>query len=146
MRNTGLDEAQAEVKIAKGNVNNLRYTDDTTLTAESEGELKSFLMKMKEESEKSGSKLNIKKSKIMASCPIISWQIEKEKVETITYLFSLAPKSLQMVTAATKLKSLASLKKSYEKPRQYMKKQRHYLANKGPSGQSYGLSSSHVRM
>ena len=103
-------------------------------------------MKMKEESEKSGSKLNIKKSKIMASCPIISWQIEKEKVETITYLFSLAPKSLQMVTAATKLKSLASLKKSYEKPRQYMKKQRHYLANKGPSGQSYGLSSSHVRM
>ena len=99
MRNTGLDEAQAEVKIAKGNVNNLRYTDDPTLMAESKEELKSLLMKVKEESEKVGLKLNIQKTKIMPSGPITSWQIE----ETVTdFIFFLAPKSLQMVTAAMK--------------------------------------------
>ena len=87
MGNVGLDESQAGIKIAGRNINNLRYIDDTTLTAESEGELKSFLMKMKEESEKAGLKLNIQKTKIMASCPITSWQIDKEKVETITCLF-----------------------------------------------------------
>ena len=84
MRNTGLEETQAGIKIAGRNINNLRYTDDTTLMAESEEELKSFLMKVKEESEKIGSKLNIQKSKIMASSPITSWQIDRETLETVT--------------------------------------------------------------
>ena len=86
MRNTGLDEAQAGIKTAARNINNLRYADDTTLMAESEEELKSLLMKVKEESEKVGLKLNIQKTKIMASGPIISWQIEREKMETVTDL------------------------------------------------------------
>ena len=84
MRNAGLDEAQARIKIAGKNINNLRYADDTTLMAESEEELKSFMMKVKEESEKAGLKLNIQKTKIMASSPITSWQIDGEKVETVT--------------------------------------------------------------
>ena len=87
MRNTGLDEAQAEVKIAKGNVNNLRYTDDPTLMAEGKEELKSLLMKVKEESEKVGLKLKIQKTKIMASGPITSWQIDGEAVETVRLYF-----------------------------------------------------------
>ena len=103
MRNAGLEEAQARIKIAKRNINNLRYADDTTLMAESK-ELKSLLMKMKEESEKVGLKLNIEKSKIMASGPITSWQIDGETVETVQTLFFWAPKSLQMVIAAMKLK------------------------------------------
>ena len=107
MRNAGLDEAQAGIKIAGRNINNLRYTDDTTLMAESE-ELKSLLMKMKEESEKVGLKLNIQKTKIMASGPITSWEIDGETVETVA-LFFWAPKSLQMVTAAMKLKDAYSL-------------------------------------
>ena len=94
MRNAGLEEAQAGIKIARRNINNLRYTDDTTLMAESE-ELKSLLMKVKEESEKVGLKLNIQKTKIMASCPITSLQIDGETVERVTDLFSLAPKPLQ---------------------------------------------------
>ena len=106
MRNTGLEEAQAGTKIAGRNINNLRYADDTTLMAESE-ELNSLLMKVKEESEKVGLKLNIQKTKIMASGPITSWQIDGETVETVTDFISWAPKSLQMVTAATKLKMLA---------------------------------------
>ena len=106
MRNTGLDEAQAEIKIAGRNINNLRYADDTTLTAESEEELKSLLMKVKEESEEVGLKLNIQKTKIMASCPIIPWQIDGKQWKT---LFWGAPKSLQMVTAAMKLKDACSL-------------------------------------
>ena len=111
MRNTGLDEAQAGIKIVGRNINNLRYADDTTLMAESEEELKSPLMKMKEESEKVGLKLNIQKSKIMASGPITSWEIDGETVETVPnfILFFLAPKSLQMVTAAMKLKYAYSL-------------------------------------
>ena len=84
MRNAGLDEAQARTKIARRNINNLRYADDTTLREESEQELKSLLMNLKEESEKAGLKLNIQKTKIMASCPITSWQIEGETVETVT--------------------------------------------------------------
>ena len=104
MRNAGLEEAQAGIKIARRNINNLRYTDDTTLMAESEEELKSLLMKMKEESEKVSLKLNIQKTKIMASSPIISWQIDGETVETCQTLFFWAPKSLQMVTEAMKLK------------------------------------------
>ena len=107
MRNTGLDEAQTGSKIAGRNINNLRYTDDTTLTAESE-ELKSLLMKVKEESEKVGLKLNIQKPKIMASSPITSWQIDGETKQCQS-LFSWAPKSLQIVTAALKLKDVCSL-------------------------------------
>ena len=106
MRNAGLEEAQAGIKIAGRNINNLSYVDDTMLMVESEEELKSLLMKVKEESEKVGLKLNIQKTKIMASCPITSWQIDRETVETVT-LFFWAPKSLQMVTAAVKLKTLA---------------------------------------
>ena len=97
MRNAGLGEAQAGIKIAGRNINNLRYADDTTLMAESEEELKSLLMKMKEESKKAGLKLNTQKTKIMASGPMTSWQIDGE---TVTDLFSWAPESLQMVTAA----------------------------------------------
>ena len=109
MRNAGLEEAQAGIGIAGRNINNLRYADDTTLMAESEEELKSLLMKVKEESEKVGLKLNIQKTKIMASCPITSWQIDGEIVETVSDLFWGAPKSLQMVTAAMKLKDAYSL-------------------------------------
>ena len=101
MWNARLDEAQGGIQIARRNINNLRYTDDTTLMAESEEELKSLLMKVKEEGEKAGLKLNIQKTKIMASDPISSWQIDGETMETV---FSWVPKSLQMVTAAMKLK------------------------------------------
>ena len=106
MRNAGLEEAQAGIKIAGRNIDNLRYTDDTTLMAESEVELKSLLMKVKEESEKVGLKLNIQKTKIMASGPITSWQIDGETVSD--FIFGV-PKSLQMVTAAMKLKDAYSL-------------------------------------
>ena len=109
MRNAGLDEAQAGIKIAGRNINNLRYADDTTLMTESEEELKSLLMKMKEESEKVGLKLNIQKMKIMASGPITSWQIDGETVETVSDFILGDPKSLQMVTAAMKLKDVYSL-------------------------------------
>ena len=109
MRNAGLNEAQAGIKIARRNLNNLRYADDTTLMAESEEELKSLLMKVKEESEKAGLKLNIQKAKIMASGPITSWEIDWETMETVADLFSWAPKSLQMVSAAMKLKDTCSL-------------------------------------
>ena len=108
MRNTGLEEAQAGIKIAGRNISNLRYTDDTILMAETE-ELKSLLMKMKEESEKVGLKLNIQKTKIMASGPITSWQIDGETVEIVRDFILGAPKSLQMVTAAIKLKDACSL-------------------------------------
>ena len=101
MRNTGLEEAQAEIKIAGKNINNLRYADDTTLMAESEEELKSLLVKVKEESEKAGLKFNIQKTKFMASGPITSCQIDGKQCET---LFSWAPKSLKMVTTVMKLK------------------------------------------
>ena len=109
MRNAGQEEAQAEIKIAGRNINNLRYADDTTLMAESEEELKSLLMKMKEESEKFGLKLNIQKTKIMASGPITSWQIDGKQWKQWQTLFWGAPKSLQMVTAAMKLKDTCSL-------------------------------------
>ena len=109
MLNAGLHEVQAGIKIAGRYINNLRYADDTTLMAESEEELKTLLMKMKEESEKFGLKLNIQKLKIMASCPITSWQIDMETMETVTDFISWAPKSLQMVIAAMKLKDTCSL-------------------------------------
>ena len=108
MRNAGLEEAQAGIKIAGRNINNLRYADDTTLMTERE-ELKSLLMKVKEESEKVGLKLNFQKTKIMASSPITSWWIDEETVETVADLFFWAPKSLQMVIAAKKLKDVYSL-------------------------------------
>ena len=108
MRNAGLEEAQAGIKIAGRNINNLRYADDTTLMAESEEELKSLLRKLKEESEKVGLKLSIQKTKIMASGPITSWEIDGETVETVSNFFW-APKSLQMVIAAMKLKDACSL-------------------------------------
>ena len=109
MRNAGLEEAQAGIKIAGRNISNLRYADDTTLMAESEEELKSLLMKVKEESEKVGLKLNIQKTKIMASGPITSREIDGETVEAVSDLFSWAPKSLQMMIAAMKLKDTYSL-------------------------------------
>ena len=109
MRNAGLEETQAGIKIARRNINNLRYADDTTLMAESEEELKSILMKVKEESEKVGLKLNIQKMKIMVSGPITSWEIDGETVETVADFVFGAPKSLQMVTAAMKLKDAYSL-------------------------------------
>ena len=109
MRNTGLEETQAGIKIAGRNINNLRYADDTTLMAESEEDLKSLLMKVKEESEKVGLKLNIQKTKIMASGPIPSWEIDGETVETVSDFIFWAPNSLQMVTAAMKLKDAYSL-------------------------------------
>ena len=108
MRNTGLEESQAGIKIARKNINNLRYADDTILMAESE-ELKSLLRKVKEESEKVGLKLNIQKTKIMPSGSITSWQIDRETVETVSDFVFWAPKSLQMVTAAMKLKDSYSL-------------------------------------
>ena len=110
MRNAGLDETQARIKIARRNINNLRYADDTTLMVESEEELKSLLMKMKEESEKVGLKLNIQKTKIMAPGPITSWQIDEETMETVRgFILGGALKSLQMVIIAMKLKDTCSL-------------------------------------
>ena len=109
MRNAGLEESQAGIKIAGRNITNLRYADDTTFMAESEEELKSLLMKVNEESEKAGLKLNIQKTKIMAYGPITSWEIDGETVETVSDFIFGAPKSLQMVTAAMKLKDAYSL-------------------------------------
>ena len=130
MQNTNLDEAQAGIKIAGRNVSNLRYTDDITLMAESEEELKSLLMKVKEDSEKVDLKLNIQKMNIMASGPITSWEIDGETVETVSdFIFWGAPKSLQLVTAAMKLKDTYSLEESYDQPGQHIKKQRHYFAD-----------------
>ena len=109
MRNASLEETQGGIKIARRNINNLRYADDTTLMAESEEELKSLLMNVNEESEKVGLKLNIQKTKIVASSPITSWEIDGETVETVANFIFWAPKSLQMVTAAMKLKDTYSL-------------------------------------
>ena len=105
MRNAGLEETQAGIKIAGRNINNLRYAGDTTLMAESEEELKSLLMKVKEESERADLKLNVQKTKIMASGPITSWQIDGETMETVRDFICMAPESLQMVTVAMKLKN-----------------------------------------
>ena len=128
MRNAGLEEAQAGIKIAGRNINNLRYADDTMLMAESEEELKSLLRKVKEESEKVGLKLNIQKTKIMASGPITSWKID---VETVSDFILGAPKSLHMAIAAIKLKdAYTPSKEGYNQPRLRIKKQRHYFANK----------------
>ena len=146
------DKALAGINIARRNISNLRYADDTTLMEERE-ELKSFLMKVKEEHEKVVLKLNIQKTKIMASSPITSWRVYGKTVRDFIYLFIYlfvggrwAPKSLQMISTAMKFKDVAPRKKSYDQLRQYVKKQRHYFANKSPSSQSYGFSSSDVWM
>ena len=139
MRNTGLDEAQAGIKIAGGNVSNLRYIDDTTIMAESEEELKSLLMKMKEKSEKIGLKLNIQKMKIMASGPITSWQIDGKTMETGTDFIFLGSKITADGDCSHEIKTLAAWKKSFDQPRQHIEKQKHYFANKGLSSQSYGF-------
>ena len=144
MRNAGLEETQAGIKIARRNINNLRYTDDTTLMAESEEELRSLLMKMKEESEKVGLKLNIRKTKIMASVPITSCQIDGETVETVS----------DFILGGSKITANGDCSHEIKRPlllgRKVMinldKKQRHYFANKGLSSQGYGFSSSHVWM
>ena len=146
MRNTGLKEAQAGIKIAWRNISNLRYADDTTLMAESEEELKSLLMKVKEESEKVGLKLNIQKTTIMASGPITSWQIDGEIVETVVDFIFLGSKITADGDCSHEIKTLAPWKESYDQLRQHIKKQRHYVANKGPSSRNYGFSSSHVWM
>ena len=125
MQNARLDEAQAGIKIAGRNINNLRYVDDTTLMAEGEEELKSLLTKVKEASAKVGLKLSIQKTKIMASGPIPSQQIDGETMETVTEFIFLGSISLQILTAAIKL-TLAPWKKSYDKPRQHIQKHRHY--------------------
>ena len=117
MRNTGLEETQAGIKIAGRTINNLRYADDTTHMAESEEEPKSLLMRVKEKSEKAGLKLSIQKTKIRASSPITSWQIDGETMETVTDFIFGALKSLQMVIAAMKLKDLIPWKKNYDQPR-----------------------------
>ena len=109
MRNAGLDEAQAGIKIARSSINNLRYADNTTLMAESEEEMKNLLMKVKEEIEKAGLKLNVQKTKIMASSPITSWQIDGETMETVTDLIFFGSKITAAVTAAMKLKYMCSL-------------------------------------
>ena len=145
MRNAGLEEAQAGVKIFGRNINNLRYADDTTLMAESEEELKSLLMKVKEESEKVALKLNIQKTKIMASGPINSWEIDGETVETVWDFIFLGSKITEDGDCSHEIKR-HSWKESYDQTRQRIQKQRHYFANKGPSHQGYGFSSGHVWM
>ena len=148
MRNARLDEAEAGIKIAGRNINNLRYADDTTRMAENEEELKSLLMKVKEESEKAGLKLHVQKTKIMVSGPITSWQIDGETTETVRDFLFLGLQNHCRCDCNHEIKRclLVPWKKSYDQPRQHIKKQRHYFANKGPSSQGYGFSSSHVWM
>ena len=145
-RNAGLDEAQAGIKIARRNINNLRYADDTTLMAESEEELKSLLMKVKGESEKVGLKLNIQKTKIMASGPITSWQIDGETMETRTDFVFLGSKITADGDCSHEIKTFAPWKRSYDKPRQRIKKERYHFADKCAYSQSYGFSSRYVWM
>jgi len=147
MRNAGLDEAQAGIKIAGRNINNLRYADDTTLMAESEDELKSLLMKVKEESEKVSLKLNIQKTKIMASGPITSWEIDGETVETVTDFILGGSKITADGDCSHEIKRRLLLgRKVMTNLDSIIKKQRRYFANTGPSSQSYGFSSGHVWM
>ena len=145
MWNAGLDEAQAGIKIAGRNTNILRCADDTTLMEESEEELKSLLIKVKEESEKVVLKLSIQKTKIMASGPITSWQIDGETMETVTDFIFLGSKITACGDCSHEIKRRLLLgRKAMTNLESILKKQRHYFANKGPSSQSYGFSSSHV--
>ena len=130
--NAGLDKVQAGIKIAGRNINNLRYKDDTTLMTESKEELKSFLMKVKEESEKDGLKLNIHKTKIMASSPITSWQIDGKTVETVTDFIFLGSKITADGDCSHEIRRCLLPGRKVDKTRQHIKKQRHYFANKGP--------------
>ena len=143
MRNTGLEEAQAGIKIAGRNLNNLRYADDTTLMAESE-DLKSLLMKVKEESEKVGLKLNVQKTKIMASSPITSWQIDGEIMETLTDFIFLGSKIAADDDCSHEIKRCLLLGRKAMIHLDGILKIRHHFADKGPSSQSCGFSSSHV--
>ena len=145
MRNARLDEAQAGIKIAGRNINNLN-ANDTTLMAESAEELKSLLMKVKEESEKVGLKLNIQKTKIMACGPITSWEIDGETVETVSDFIFWGSKINADGDCSHEIKTLAPWMKSDDQPRQHIKKQRNQFADKNPYCQSYGFSSSHVWM
>ena len=146
MRNAGLEEAQAGIKITRRNINSLRYADDTTLSAESEEELKSLLMKMKEESEKVGLKLNIQKRKIMASGPITSWQIDEETVETVADFIFLGSKITADGDCSHEIKRRLPLGRKVMTKLEHVQKQRHYFANKGSSSQGYGFSCGHVWM
>ena len=144
--NAGLDEAQAGIKIARRNINNLRYADDTTLRAESEDKLKNLLMKVKEESEKVGLKLNTQQTKITASGPITSWQIDGESGETMTDFIWGGSKITADGDCSHEIKILTPWKETYDQPRPHVKKQRHYFVNKGPFGLGYRFFSSHVWM
>ena len=147
LKNAGLDEAQAKIKIAGRNINNLRYADDTTLMAESEEELKSLLMKVKEESEKADLKLNIQKTKIMASGPITSWQIDEETMETVTDFIFLGSKITADGDCSHEIKRCLLLgRKAMTNLDSMLKSKRHYFADKSPSNQSSGFSNSHVWM
>ena len=137
MRNAGLEEAQAGIKITRRNINNLKCADDITLMAESEEELKSLLVKVKEESEKVGLKLSIQKTKIMASGPITSWQIDEETMETVTDFIFLGSKITADGDCSHETKRHLLLGRKIMT--KHIKKQRHYFANKGPSSQSYGF-------
>ena len=137
--NSQLEEAQAGIKIAGRNINNLRYADDNILMAESEEELKSLLMNVKEKSEKVGLKLNIQNTKVMASGPITSWQIDGETVETVADFIFPGSKITADVDCSHEIKRHIPWKESYNQPRQHIKKQRHYFAHKGPSSQGYGF-------
>ena len=141
MRNAGLEEAQAGIKIAGRNINDLRYADDTTLMAESEEELKSLLMKIKEESEQVGVKLNIQKTKIMASGPITSWEIDGE---TVADFISLGSKLTVDGDCSHEIKRRLLLGRKVMTNLDSILKSRHYFVNKGPSSQGYGFSNSHV--
>ena len=145
MRNAGLDESQGRIKISERNINNLRYADDTTLMAESEEELRSLLMKEKEESEKVGLKLNIQQMKIMASSPIISCQIDGKAMETVTDFILGGSKIIAEGDCCHETKRRLLLgRKVVTNQDTIIKKQRHYFANKSLSSQGYGFSSSHV--
>ena len=143
MRNAGLDEAQTGTNIDRRNINNLSYADDTTLKAENE-EIKSLLMKVKEESEKVGLKIDIQKTKIMASGPITSRQADGETMERVADFIFGGSKINEDGDCSHEIKTFTPWKESYDQPRQHIKKQRHYFATKGPSCQGYGFSCSHV--
>ena len=146
MRNTGLEDAQAGIKTAQRNINNLRHAEDTTLMAESEEELKRLLMKVKEENEKVGLKLNIQKTKIMASGPITSWQIDEETVETVSDLILGGSKITADGDCSHEIKRLLLLRRKVMTNLDSILKNKHYFANKCPSSQGYGFSSGHVWM
>ena len=146
MTNAGLEEVQAGIKIARRNINNLRYADDTTLTAKSEEELKSLLMKVKEESEKVGLKLNIQKTKIMVSGPITSWEVDGETVETVSDFIFSGSKITADGDCSHEIKRDLLLGRKVITNLGSILKSRHYFANKGPSSRNYGFSSSHAWM